>query len=176
ILRVSKGSGSLVDVYFYNIYTSGQSPIQILLGEDDMDWDTSTLKDRINADYDKQQADARNTWQPSLPDISAEIKKSKYSTDDLCFSQVIFEANSFSGNYVRESPQGAEILFDSEDLFKDLIKPSPEISSNLTDKIAGLIMQNNIYGDQIVSTPPPSSRFIVMGYINGTYDQVVSGI
>ncbi|KAA6381461.1 MAG: hypothetical protein EZS28_023012, partial [Streblomastix strix] len=57
VLVVNGGSGSLTDVFFYAIYSSGGPTIQILLGEDEMDWNTSTLGQRIIDAHNRQQTD-----------------------------------------------------------------------------------------------------------------------
>ncbi|KAA6379794.1 MAG: hypothetical protein EZS28_024679, partial [Streblomastix strix] len=56
IIRIIRGQGGIYDVLFYKIYTSGNSPIQILQGIDDMNWDITDLTARLDASKAQQAA------------------------------------------------------------------------------------------------------------------------
>ncbi|KAA6401816.1 MAG: hypothetical protein EZS28_002652, partial [Streblomastix strix] len=221
ILRVNKGSGSLLDIYIYSIYFSKQSPFQILLGEDDLDWNSSSLPQRLQDSYEYQQSASaitqntnmkkfeinnitlyqvipyknvldggiesinqfdgdRHEFYPSIKEDKSNWPGDKSTIGSinnilssgslnpyksgLSLSQLIFEANRFTGSCARESHRGVtEILFDSVDLY-ELILDNQKISTDLNDLKAGLIMSNNIYGGQMGGLT--SIDIIVMGYIN----------
>ncbi|KAA6359937.1 MAG: hypothetical protein EZS28_044536, partial [Streblomastix strix] len=84
IIRIIRGQGGIYDVLFFKIYTSGNSPIQILQGIDDMNWDTTDLTARLDASKAQQ---AATTYQYKTPN--------KFEMKNCTFKQVFpYKGNS----------------------------------------------------------------------------------